>query len=83
MEGTIIKETKIYTFGEMLVGLDTENLEGTLEEDIRRKFGEIAEIIVQQYKEKDRTPVKSLVFEHAIGEILNAQMCVSKLLKSK
>lgn len=82
-EEVIIKETKVYKFGEILVGLDSEDIEESVEVEIRRKFAEIAELVLTNYTTEDRSPVKSLVFDHTIGEILNAQMCVSKLLKTK
>lgn len=82
-EEVIIKESKIYKFGEILVGLDSENIEESVEVEVRRKFAEIAELVLTNYTTEDRSPVKSLVFDHTIGEILNAQMCVSKLLKTK
>jgi hypothetical protein len=82
-EEVIIKESKIYKFGEILVGLDSEDIEESVEVEVRRKFAEIAELILTNYTTEDKSPVKSLVFDHTIGEILNAQMCVSKLLKTK
>ena len=82
-EEVIIKESKIYKFGEILVGLDSEDIEESVEVEVRRKFAEIAELVLTNYTTEDRSPVKSLVFDHTIGEILNAQMCVSKLLKTK
>jgi len=82
-ENVIIKETKVYKFGEILVGLDSEDIEESVEVEVRRKFAEIAELVLTNYTTEDRSPVKSLVFDHTIGEILNAQMCVSKLLKTK
>jgi hypothetical protein len=82
-EEVIIKESKIYKFGEILVGLDSEDIEESVEIEVRRKFAEIAELILTNYTTEDKSPVKSLVFDHTIGEILNAQMCVSKLLKTK
>jgi len=82
-EEVIIKESKVYKFGEILVGLDSEDIEESVEVEVRRKFAEIAELILNNYATEDKSPVKSLVFDHTIGEILNAQMCVSKLLKTK
>jgi hypothetical protein len=84
-EDVIIRQTKIYKFGEILVGLDSEDIEESVEVEVevRRKFAEIAELVLTNYTTEDKSPVKSLVFDHTIGEILNAQMCVSKLLKTK
>jgi hypothetical protein len=31
----------------------------------------------------EKTPVKSLLFDHAVGEILNAQMAVVKVITLK
>jgi hypothetical protein len=82
-EQVIIKETKIYKFGEILVGLDSENIEESVEVEIKRKFAEIAELALTNYSTTDKSPVKSLLFDHAIGEILNAQMSVVKVITFK
>jgi len=79
----IIKETKIYKFGEILVGLDSEDIEESVEVEIKRKFAEIAELTLLNYSTTDKSPVKSLLFDHAVGEILNAQMSVVKLITFK
>jgi hypothetical protein len=82
-EQVIIKETKIYKFGEILVGLDSEDIEESLEVDIKRKFAEIAELALTNYSTTDKSPIKSLLFDHVVGEILNAQMAVVKLITMK
>ncbi|MCX6195605.1 MAG: hypothetical protein NTY55_02985 [Flavobacteriia bacterium] len=82
-EQVIIKETKIYKFGEILVGLDSEDIEESVEVEIKRKFAEIAELALTNYSTTDKSPVKSLLFDHAIGEILNAQMSVVKVITFK
>jgi hypothetical protein len=82
-EQVIIKETKIYKFGEILVGLDSEDIEESLEVDLKRKFAEIAELTLTNYSTTDKSPIKSLLFDHAIGEILNAQMAVVKIITFK
>jgi len=82
-EQVIIKETKLYKFGEILVGLDSEDIEESIEVDIKRKFAEIAELVLTNYSTTDKSPVKSLLFDHAVGEILNAQMAVVKVITLK
>lgn len=82
-EQVIIKESKVYKFGEILVGLDSEDIEESLEVDLRRKFAEIAELTLTNYSTTDKSPIKSLLFDHAVGEILNAQMAVVKVLTFK
>jgi hypothetical protein len=75
------KETKIYSFGDVLVGLNIEELPEGVELEVKQKFSEIAEILKSTYTMSTQSPVKSLLFDHAVGEILNAQMSVVKLLK--
>ena len=82
-EQVIIKESKIYKFGEILVGLDSEDIEESLEVDIKRKFAEIAELTLTNYSTTDKSPIKSLLFDHAVGELVNAQMAVIKVITFK
>ena len=80
-EQVTFKETKIYSFGDILVGLNTEELPEGAELEVKQKFSEITEILKSTYTMSTQSPVKSLLFDHAVGEILNAQMSVVKLLK--
>lgn len=78
-----IEEKKLPTFGEQLVGLSF-NPSG--DEDVHRVkelAAEMAEILKRRYSSDERTPVKSLLFDHAVGEILNAQMTVVKVITLK
>jgi hypothetical protein len=80
-EQVVFKETKLYSFGDTLVGLNTEKLPEGVELEVKQKFSEITEILKSNYTMSTQSPVKSLLFDHAVGEILNAQMSVVKLLK--
>jgi hypothetical protein len=82
-EQVIIKETKLYKFGEILVGLDSENIEESLEVEIKRKFAEIVELTLTNYSTTDKSPIKSLLFDHAIGELVSAQMAIEKVITFK
>lgn len=77
-----IKEIRIPSFGEQLIGIDSRNEPETLVEQIKYKFAEIAELMKKNY-EADRNPMKSLLFDHAVGEIVNAQMSVVKVVTYK
>ena len=80
---TGIEEKRILSFGEQLVGL-TFNPSG--DEDVHRVkelAAEMAEILKRRYSNDPKTPVKSLLFDHAVGEILNAQMTVVKVITLK
>jgi hypothetical protein len=77
------EEKRLPTFGEQLVGLSF-NPSG--DEDVHRVkklAAEMAEIMKRRYSEDPKTPVKSLLFDHAVGEILNAQMTVVKVITLK
>ena len=78
-----IEEKRLPSFGEQLVGLDF-NPSG--DEDVHRVkelAAEMAEILKRRYSTDEKTPVKSLLFDHAVGEILNAQMTVVKVITLK
>jgi hypothetical protein len=78
-----IKETKIPTFGEQLIGVDIESVEQDDVTKVKAMFAEIAEMMKTNYQTESKHPIKSLLFDHAVGEILNAQMAVVKVLTLK
>jgi hypothetical protein len=74
-------ETRIPHFGEVIAGIDPENLHA--DEDVRRVkeiAAEMAEILKRRYTEDTKSAAKSLLFDHAVGEIVNAQMAVVKVI---
>jgi hypothetical protein len=75
-------EHKIIPFGHQLVGLDPDNLDDTTVTKVKLLAAEMAEILKSNY-EAERGPLKSLLFDHALGEILNAQMAVVKVITLK
>lgn len=76
----MIKEYKVPSFGEQLMGIDSDpNLKGDILE-IREVFAKVANLLEKNYKEHNRHPLKSLLFDHAVGELVNAQMSVEKVL---
>lgn len=82
-ELTAVKETRLPGFGELLVGLSF-NPSGDEDVDrVKELAAEMAEILKRRYTEDQRGPVKSLLFDHAVGEILNAQMSVVKVITMK
>jgi hypothetical protein len=75
------KETRIPHFGELIAGIDPENLDK--DEDVRKVkelAAQIAEILKRRYTEDTKSAPKSLLFDHAVGEIVNAQMAVVKVI---
>jgi hypothetical protein len=77
-----IIEHKIIPFGHQLVGLDPDNLDDSEVTKVKLLAAEMAEIMKSNY-EAERGPMKSLLFDHALGEILNAQMSVVKVITLK
>ena len=82
-EQAAFKETKIYSFGDILVGLDSEEInESEQIIELRKTFSKLAEDLKENYN-LNRSPVKSLLFDQAIGQISATQLLVEKLLKMK
>jgi len=77
-----MKEVKLKEFGEDLFGVDASIENPTDVEQVKIIFAELAERVKNNY-EAERSPVKSLLFDHAIGELVNAQMSVVKLITYK
>jgi hypothetical protein len=90
-EQVAVLEQKILSFGELLIGIDfnpSEDAEVNSSIDprvheVKKKMAEIANLMKESYTEDMRSPVKSLLFDHAIGEILSAQMAAVKLITFK
>jgi hypothetical protein len=82
-EEMIVKEIKIYSFGDILVGLDSEEInESEQIIELRKTFSKLAEDLKDNYNE-NRSPVKSLLFDQVIGEITRTLLLSEKLLKMK
>jgi hypothetical protein len=82
-EEMIVKEIKIYSFGDILVGLDSEEINESAEIiELRETFSKLAETLKENYN-LNRSPVKSLLFDQAIGDITKALLMSEKLLKMK
>ena len=75
-------ETKITPFGYKLLGIKEDAEDTSDVYKVKALAAEIAEIMKKNY-EAERVPLKSLLFDHAIGEILNASMSVVKVLTFK
>jgi hypothetical protein len=80
-EQTAFKETKIYSFGDILVGLDSEEINESEEIiELRKTFSKLAEDLKENYN-LNRSPVKSLLFDQTIGDLTRALLMSEKLLK--
>jgi len=78
-----VKETRIPSFGEQLVGLSFNPSGDADVHRVKELAAEMAEILKRRYTTDGRGALKSLLFDHAVGEILNAQMNVVKVITMK
>lgn len=82
-EQVIVKETKVLSFGEILVGVEFNPSGDDKVARVKELMAEVANIMKDEYNDGEKSPVKSLLFDHAVGEILNAQMSVVKVITMK
>lgn len=80
---TMIIEEKIHSFGELLVGTTLDSEETDSVTKVKKLFAEAANILKDEYANNERSPIKSLLFDHAVGEIANAQMSIVKVITFK
>jgi hypothetical protein len=79
----LVIEQRLASFGEILIGIELNSEDNDKVAQVKKKMVEIADIMKDAYAEDMRSPVKSLLFDHAVGEIVNAQMSVVKVLTFK
>lgn len=77
-----IRERKILSFGEQLIGIEYNPTSDDTVTKIKSLYAEIAEIMKKNYEES-RNPMKSLLFDQAVGDILKAQMMTVKVVTMK
>lgn len=77
-----VKEVRIKSFGEILIGIDYTQPEENDVYQVKKQFAELTDKLKDNYNE-NRSPTKSLLFDHAIGELVSAQMAVVKVLTFK
>lgn len=73
------------TFGEQLVGLQFNPGQNPEVAQVKTMFAEIADILEKEYRRRNlgAYPFTARLYDHAIGEVLNAQMNVVKVLTLK
>ena len=78
-----MNETKILSFGEQLVGIEFNPSNDAGVAKVKELFAEAANILKDSYQEGPGNPIKSLLFDHAVGELVSAQMAVVKVITFK
>ena len=82
-EQLAFKETKIVSFGETLMEIDFDLSEDTSEYKVKKLMAEATNVLREEYVLAGGNPVRSILFEHAIGQIVNAQMSINKVITLK
>jgi hypothetical protein len=83
-EGIInVNEAKLLSFGEQLVGIEFNPSNDAGVAKVKELYAEIANILKDSYTSSTGNPIKSLLFDHAVGELVSAQMAVVKVITFK
>jgi hypothetical protein len=82
--GMELNETKVLSFGEQLVGIEFNPSNDAGVAKVKELCAELANILKDSYAgESSRGPIKSLLFDHAVGELVSAQMAIVKVITFK
>ena len=76
-------ESRELTFGEKLVGITFNPSADDKVAKAKQLCAELADLLKEDSMTKEPTYLSSTLYDHAIGEILNAQMNVVKVLTLK
>lgn len=69
------------TFGQTLVGYNFNPSGNPKVQKVKQLFAEIADIMYEDYLDENKSSfLKDKLMDHAVGEILNAQMNVVKVI---
>jgi hypothetical protein len=71
------------SFGQKLVGLDFNPSGDPKVLKAKQLCAELADLLHDHTKQSEASPLSSALFNHTVGEILNAQMNVVKVLTLK
>ena len=76
-------EQKELSFGQKLVGLDFNPSGDPKVLKAKQLCAELADLLHDHTKQSEASPLSSALYNHSVGEILNAQMNVVKVLTLK
>lgn len=77
------KDDRALTFGQQLVGLTFNPSGDDKVAKAKQLCAELADLLYEDYISTESTVLKDKLMDHAVGEILNAQMNVVKVLTLK
>lgn len=68
------QDTRQMTFGEKLVGKKFNPSNDSSVDKLKSLFAEAADIVRSEFQDREHSEVSRLIYDQAMGEILNAQM---------
>lgn len=71
------------TFGQKLVGISFNPSQNDRVAKAKQLCAELADLVSDEYNTKENSYLSKALYDHTIGEILNAQMNAVKLLTLK
>lgn len=78
-----VNASKVLTFGEELVGIEFSTEDDSDVFKVKKMMAEVTNILKDNYNQEMRSPAKSFLFDHAVGELISAQMAVVKVITHK
>ncbi len=80
-----MEEERQLTFGEKLVGLNFNPSADDKVAQAKKLFAQAADLLEEERRARNLggSPLSHMLYNHAIGEVLNAQMNVVKVLTLK
>ena len=78
-----MEKTKVLTFGEKLVGINFNPSADSAVDKAKKLCAELVDLIHDTGLGESDFELKTVLYNHTLGEILNAQMNVVKLLTLK
>lgn len=77
------QEMRQMTFGEQLVGIKFNPSNDDKVSKAKNLCAQLMDLIQEEFNGRETSPLSNILYDHTVGEILNAQMNVVKLLTLK
>lgn len=83
MQDDLSQTTRPMTFGERLVGLTFNHSYDDKVAKAKKLCAELMDLVNEERGHRETTQLENILYNHTVGEILNAQMNVVKVLTLK
>lgn len=71
------------TFGEQLVGINFNPSNDDAVSKAKKLCADLMDLVNEEFKNRETSILSNILYNHTVGEILNAQMNIVKLLTLK